>query len=421
MKKRIVLIATVLFFAGTALFAAPFTLDPSIHLTAAAGDSEAEEGALALGHHDPTRESGTVQGIEAGLSLRTEYHLEGFATYTFYYGLEEEWEDELEEGFLKLVDLPGGFEVRGGRMLSRFGGHNTRHLHGWDRVDMPLVLGRFLGDDGLILDGADVLWSKSGIASTYGLLVGFGEAKTHEHGDDEHDHDHEHDADHAHEEHEEDGHDDHAGHAHDMGRFVDRVFNGRAFARWNPDDFVHHQAGISAAFGENGFGRDTAVVGLDYSRTWRENGIEAGGRQLVWETEVLARHVEAVEPEHHEEHEHDAEDEHDEHDEDHEHHAEHEHEENGGDLDKVEYGFETSMTATLHDMVDFGVHAGWVSGIDELDVDERWRFSPVVTFRPMKSETVSFRVQYNYDMLEDEDVSSVWAQLNISFGGPEVR
>jgi len=120
-------------------------LAPSIHINAAVGESSAEHPEeLMAGHHDPTREDGTVQGIELGLSLRTPFHLQGFATYNIAYGYEEEWNDKWEEAFLKLADLPGGFSLRGGRLLARFGLRNNIHLHGWNTVDTPLVPDRRL-------------------------------------------------------------------------------------------------------------------------------------------------------------------------------------------------------------------------------------------------------------------------------------
>jgi hypothetical protein len=395
----------------------PISLSPSVHLSAAVGTSSAKEGSLAVGHHDPTREDGTVQGVEVGVSLRTRAHLEGFATYTFHYGMEEEWEDELEEAFLKLVDLPGGLEIRGGRVLSRFGVHNTRHLHAWDRVDMPLVLGRFLGDDGLILDGGDVTWSRRGIATTFGVVIGYGEAKTHDHGS----HGSEGDGDHEHEEHGLEEARGHGGHDHDEGRFADDVWTSRAFARWSADDFHRYEAGLSLASGENGTGGETTIIGADFTRVWRERGLESGGRQLVWETEALVRRVEAAEHEEHgghEDQEHGAE----ESSHDGGHHAEHGHEDHAGSTPAFhEYGFETSWTATLSDRLDLGAHAGWVGGIGELDADERWRFSPVLTVRPSGSDALRLMLQVNYDILEESEETSVWAQVNLSFGGPEVR
>jgi hypothetical protein len=73
---------------------------PSVYLSLAAGASTADHVEdLALGHHDPTRKEGTVQGLELGMSMRAHKHLEGFATYNLHYGAGEEWEGEWEEAF----------------------------------------------------------------------------------------------------------------------------------------------------------------------------------------------------------------------------------------------------------------------------------------------------------------------------------
>ncbi len=399
-----------LLMGAHAALAEPIDLQPSLHVSAAAGSSTADEGALALGHHDPTREEGTVQGIEVGLSLRTDYHIEGFATYTFSYGLEEEWDDKLEEGFLKVVDLPGNFEVRGGRLLARFGRHNARHLHAWDRVDMPLVLGRFLGEDGLSFDGADLTWSRKDISRTYGFVLGFGEVNAHDHAHHDHDEDeHDHEADEH--DHDAEEHD----HGHDESGFGNQAWMARFFYNWQPTDFYYYDAGLSAAYGDNGYDLYSLVLGLDYALGWRENGLESGGRSLTWETEILLRVVDASIYEE----DHELEDEHDDHDAE-EHEDEHGESSEGSDQ-YTEFGFETSLTAGLNEQFSAGAHVGFVSGIDELAAEERWRLSPVITFRPLANDLFNFRLQYNYDILENTEEHSVWAQVNMSFGGAEVR
>lgn len=60
---------------------------------------------------------------------------------------------EVEEAFMQTVGLPGGWTIKGGRMLSDIGYHNAKHFHSWDFVDSPLayraLLGNRLSDDGL--------------------------------------------------------------------------------------------------------------------------------------------------------------------------------------------------------------------------------------------------------------------------------
>lgn len=367
---------------------------PSAYLNAAVGISSADDPAEpALGHHDPVREEGTIQGIELGMSMRAGDHVYGFATHAVYYGADEEWDNEWEEAFLKLAKLPGWFELRGGRMLSRLGLRNNKHLHSWNTVDMPLVLGRFLGDDGLILNGGDATWRAPLKDFDLVFIGGYGEAKTHAHA--------------AHEEEHE--------HAHDEGAFADRVATGRMFARYLPHDFHHYQAGVSVAVGDNGYGEQTQVYGLDFSFAWRENGLEPGGRELRWNTEVLYRHIDpgAHEYDEHEEH---ADEDH----EDHHHEEEHGHEELHDDT-HGEFGIysEIIYTASVH--VDVGCRVGYVAGIDDLGVEERFRVSPLATAYLDEARHVALRVQYNYDDLDHGDEHSVWAQLGLAWGGPEVR
>ena len=364
----------------------PVELSPSAHVTGAIGASSGNPEELAVGHHDPTREDGTVQGVELGLSLRAG-PIEGFAVHSFSYGAEEEWGNKWEEAFLKLKDTPGGFEVRGGRMLSRFGRHNTKHLHAWDFADMPLVWGRFLGDDGLTTDGGDVTWLKQGIATTFGITAGYGEALSHEH-------------DHGEEEHGK--HDDHDEHGHAEEVFFDGgVGSGRAFAQFRHADFNAFEAGASLALGDDETDRQLAVAGADFSYTWRENGLEPGGCALTWLTEVLVRNVDDGDEEH----------------EEHGHHDEHENLEGGS-----EWGLYSQVVYTQNTHLDAGLRLGYVEGDDSLAGSDRFRVSPAVTTYLDPYRRVMLRLQYNYDDIQGADNEhSVWLQAGLNWGGPEVR
>ena len=133
-------------------------LFPHFHFQSVYGGTTADE-LPEIGHHDPRMDGWTIQGFEFGMSARVNEYLEGFGTYHLYYDAEsDEWADHFEEWFGKIKNLPGGFELRGGRYLNRFGFHNSTHLHGWDFVDSSLVNGRFLGDDGLYTIGGEVSW-----------------------------------------------------------------------------------------------------------------------------------------------------------------------------------------------------------------------------------------------------------------------
>jgi hypothetical protein len=374
-------------------------LAPSIHINAAVGESSAEHPEeLMAGHHDPTREDGTVQGIELGLSLRTPFHLQGFATYNIAYGYEEEWNDKWEEAFLKLADLPGGFSLRGGRLLARFGLRNNIHLHGWNTVDTPLVLGRFLGDDGLSIDGGDATWIGEADLWQFGLIGGYGEVNAHGHGHGDEDEDHE--------------------HSH-VESWDDDIYYGRAFARFQNNDFQSWQLGISAAGGDNAAGSNIPVWGTDLKYEWRENGFAPGGRAFVWNSEVLWRDMEFEAGEdidhHHEEHE--AEEDH--------HHDEHgadEHEHHDIAMSKSsEWGFYSEGLFSWNETWTTGLRLGYVEGIDSAGLEERYRLSPILKWTPKGNDLLAFRLQYNYDHLEESEEHSIWAQISLSWGGPEVR
>jgi hypothetical protein len=363
-------------------------LTPHLHATVTAGDSSEDPAGLAAGGHDPDNEF-TVQGIEPGFSFRLNDVLEGFATWNFYYGAEEEWEDEFEEGFVKLPHLPGGLELRGGRLLNRFGDRNAHHLHAWETIDQHLVIARFLGDDGMLTDGADLTW-RLPTPFTSALTVSYGDAPSHGH-----DHGHDHD--------------------HDESGFADDFVSANLLGKWNRDDFNQFAFSGSFAQGDNGFDDNTRLFGMGAHYTWRENGLEAGGRQLAWKNEFMVRDYDAGGGPAHEK------EDQDEHEGEHEH--EHEHEEEHTELQgDEEFGFYSSVVYSLTRQADAGLRIDYVAGIDELELQERVRFSPHLTWFPMQKRNLHLRLQYNYDELEEDgDAHSGWVQVQYSFGGKEVR
>ena len=378
-------------------------LFPNLHLHGVGGFSSGEPGELASGGHDPQREAFSAQAIEPGLSLRTQY-LEGFANYLFFQDGNGDWDGELEEAFGKIVNVPGGFEIKAGQYFSRFGALNDKHLHAWDFVDSETVLNRFLGDDGLLLKGAELSWtlplgrdpSFISIAS-----LGFGNARSHNHGhghgghgghDDDHD-DHGDD----HDDHHDDDHDDHGGgeipHEGEEGALADDVWTARWMGRYRSSDFHTITAGLSMAGGTNGFGRNTRVLGLDAEYLWRERGLEAGGRAFRWRSEVLWRDVQAFS----------------------------EHDEGGvietfrGTYD--EWGFYTHAIYTWNTRLDTGLRVGWVEGVDDFGQDERLRISPTIAWWFDDARRIGLRAQYNYDSIASrDDEHSLWLQLNIALG-----
>jgi len=361
-------------------------LFPSLHIHGVGGSSTGEVGGLSGGGHDPQRETFSAQAVEPGLSLRAKY-VEGFANYLFFQDGEGDWDGELEEAFGKIIGIPGGFELKGGQYLSRFGALNDRHLHGWDFVDSEIVLSRFLGDDGLLLQGGELAWTLPfGMDPAFVSVatIGYGNARAHDHA---HDHGGEHDE---------------APHEGEEAALADDVWTARLMGRWRFDDFHSLTAGASLACGTNGFGRDTQVVGLDVEWLWRENGLEPGGRAFRWRNELLWRDVRAFSG-------------HDENDD--------------GVIDETfhgtyqEWGFYSHAVYTWNARLDTGLRLGWVEGVDDFGQDERLRVSPVVAWWLDDARRIGLRLQYNCDALASHAAEhSLWLQLNLALGsGAEVR
>jgi hypothetical protein len=64
----------------------------------------------------------------------------------------------VEEAYLTTLGLPGGLQIRAGKLFSPFGRQNQQHPHTWDFVDAPLVRGRLLATEVLSGPGIDVAW-----------------------------------------------------------------------------------------------------------------------------------------------------------------------------------------------------------------------------------------------------------------------
>ncbi|MFM7181894.1 MAG: hypothetical protein ACKO2G_10585 [Verrucomicrobiales bacterium] len=390
-------------------------LFPNVHMHGIGGWSTDEPEDLATGGHDPRREAFSAQAIEPGISLRTKY-LEGFVNGIFFQDGEGEWDSELEEAFGKITNLPGGFEIKGGQFLSRFGIQNATHLHAWDFVDSEIVNSRFLGEHGILLRGAEVSWTLP-LGTDPGFVsiasVGYGEARPHEHDHDHGGHDHE--------------HEEEAPFEGEEATLDQNIWTARLMGRYRPSDFHQFTGGVSWAGGDNSFGRSTDVAGVDFEYLWRENGLEAGGRALRWRNEVLWRRVGAFssgEHDHgHEEEHHDHDEEDHGHEEDHHDHGEEDHGSESMSGTYEELGLYSTLVYTWNPRLDTGLRVGWVEGIEDFGEDERLRISPNISYWFDDGRRIGARVQYNYDNISGaEDEHSVWFQLNIALGSiNEVR
>ena len=119
---------SLLVLTVSTLTAADFQLDYNAHLNMAFGQATVDESTVAAHAHDPNDEF-TLQGLEINLSARYGDHLAGFVSYNTFLDADNKIDGEFEEAFLKLEELPAGFELRGGRFLNRVTSQNNQHLH----------------------------------------------------------------------------------------------------------------------------------------------------------------------------------------------------------------------------------------------------------------------------------------------------
>lgn len=349
-----------------------FKIEPTMHLRIAAGNTTTEEGHGEFGGHDPRNDGFNLQGFEIGSNIHIGDYLSGFATVNVFKPKGEDFDAELEEAFLKLHDLPYGFELRGGRMKARYGDQNAKHLHSWDFADSNMSNVRFLGEDGLGYEGGELTWlTPTPIEDA--LSIGFGSAVAHDHnhgGGDEEDHDHDH------------------RHGAELAYPEKNIIVARYQATFGPDDFHQFQAGGSFLTGENGFQKNTDIYGADITYTWRENGLEPGGKQFRWRNEWMIRDVET-------------------------HHG-----------TFTENGFNTALLWEFIETWEAGIRYGYVEGVDHLELSERHRISPTLTkhFNLADNLFAIIRLQYNHDELQGHGTEdSLWLQFGFDWGPGEVR
>ena len=384
---------TVLALSTTPLFS-EIKFDPTFHFNGVMGDTSADAFRNVGGHaHDPN-DSFAVQGFEPGLNLRVDDWLAGFTNVNVFTTSDHEIDWELEEAFLKLPNLPGGFEARGGRMFNRIGLQNNQHLHAWNLVNSNLTTSQFLGEEGLLTEGFELTWRRNFDQGFFALSTNFGNASSHDHDDDEEDHDGD--------------HDDHEGHSHSSedAFMEDNVITTRAFFGYNQTDFHQHRFGLNTAYGDNGYGRDTSMHSLDYVYTWRENGLEPGGRQLSLGAEFFYRDVEWQ--------------------------GEEAPFDRGSSSQNTwmafaNYRFHPQWIADLRYENQNGAHGGGEMHMGELEYafesDSRERVSLALTreFRHTDLAISTIRLQYSHDNFEEGSADSIWLQFGFDFGGPEVR
>ncbi len=115
-------------------------------------------GLLNLGDHDPSARGATLPNTEIVLEGAVDPYFKGLADIVWKLDEKGETGVELEESYIVTTALPGHLSFKAGQWFTDFGRHNPRHPHQWDFVDLPLVLSRLFGPDGLRNPGVQVSW-----------------------------------------------------------------------------------------------------------------------------------------------------------------------------------------------------------------------------------------------------------------------
>ncbi len=340
-------------------------VDPSVNLRLTHG-TDTLQNDLEVGGHDPNDEGFNFQGLEIGANIYGGDHVRAFINSNIFKPDGEEFESEFEEGFIKLIDLPGNLELRAGRMLARFGDQNAKHNHAFDFVNSNAGNIRFLGDEGLAMEGGEISWLLPTAADDI-LSVSFGSAVPHE---------------------EEEGEEDEAAELIEQALPVDDLVVARYQTRFGADDFRRFQVGASFITGENGFGLTTKVYGADVTYSWRENGLERGGRQFRSRTEWIYRDANTSE----------------------------------GSTD--ENTVNTSLLWEFVESWEGGLRYDWVEGSNTLGLAKRDRISASLAKRVDFGDNLIgiARLQYDRDNLRGGGVEdTLWLQFGFDWGRAEIR
>jgi hypothetical protein len=351
---------------------------------AVGGSSAQDVEALEYGGHDPKQNGFTVQNLEMTLDGKVDPYFKGQANIVLQINPDGETSVEAEEAFLETISLPWNLQVKAGQYYTQFGRINPQHPHTWDFVDQPLVIGRFLGPDGLRNPGAQVSWltptpfyselflsvQNSGGATATSFRDVTGTALITQR----------------------------PGVETSVQNAGDMLYAPRYVMSFDLGDEHTLVLGGSGAFGPNASGQDgrTAIYGADLFYKWKSRHHDKGFPFVTWQTEYLYSHYSAAAfP---------------------------------GDLVFPPSAATTINNWGVYSQVSYGFRPRWVASLrgdyvtgqpgdfwtDPL-LDDRYRISPALTFYP--SEFSKIRLQYNYDHIQSVGVeNSVWFQFEFLLG-----
>jgi len=234
---------------------------------------------LETGGHDPKERGFTVENIETTFEGKVDPYFRGQAAVVLQIDPQGESFIELEEAYAESLSLPANLQLRAGQFFTEFGRQNQTHPHAWDFVDQPLVMGRFLGDDGLRSAGARLSWlTPTPFYSELYLTIQNSQGPT------------------VHSFRNENEGGPFCGRVSTQGSVKslgDMLFVPRYVASFDLSDSQTLVAGASGAFGPNGTGRDTQLYGIDLFWKWKSPHQHAGFPFVSWSTEAMLRRFKA--------------------------------------------------------------------------------------------------------------------------------
>jgi hypothetical protein len=379
-----------------------FRLRPHLNAAIALGGSTSEKNlGLVRGSHAPIDDGFNLQGIELGAVAEFGENLSLHANHNFFWDNFDAWDSEWEEAYAA-VKLPAGFGIRGGQFFAPFGYENTLHLHDRRFVEPPISMIRLLGEEGLIVQGAELVWAVPAAKDRWVIRLGYGQGREHSHGARrelrreayleglEHAAEHHEEGE---EEEEEEEHREHHSHGvagnggvydPEEAYLDDGFFFGRIETKI--DRGPVERAGISFAAGQNGFKRTTWTAGADIG-----GDHELGGFPLWWQGEAFYRAVEARD-------------------------------EAGIKGDYDEMGIYMACGCEFAKDWTTGSRVEWASGNRMAGNERRWRAAANVgrRFQLARSAEMQTRLQYTYDRLGGyADEHSIWLQFVLNLGAAD--
>ncbi|MFK7910348.1 MAG: hypothetical protein AB8F34_07070 [Akkermansiaceae bacterium] len=347
------------------------SFQPRATLRAVYGDTDLEDSGLAHGGHDPIHDGFSIPDLSLGADILYGEHVSAFAESILTWNSYDGWDGEIEEAYVKFMNLPGGFELHAGVLLVAAGTQNNIHTHSWNFVDAHLGNVRFLGEDGLAIEGLELIWLPPSRWDDQ-LILSFGNALEHQHKEEE-----EHPADgimHGHDEEAEEALWDH------------NVFVARYETTHWPRDTSQFVYGVSYIQGKNFMQKTARLYGLDFTYRYFED--ENHSQQFIWRNEAMLRRVHTEE----------------------------------GKFEEL--ALSSVAIYKLNPEWEFGLRYDYLEGVKDPKLSERHRISPSIArhFKLADQSHASLRLQYNYDHSDERgEDHSIWLQFSIEWGDADAH